>query len=128
MIILSATVTHQKWYNTPKMPDQSYSRTVYTTESGRVRPQSDQPASRPKGDGVVRVSLDRKGRAGKSVTLVTGLPGSEDDLKALAAELKRRCGTGGTLKDRVIEIQGDHRDTLVTALQSKGFIVKRSGG
>lgn len=121
------------------MPDKSYSRTVYTTESGRVCPNCGQPldggshrcvqnASRPKGDGVVRVSLDRKGRGGKSVSLVTGLPGSDEDLKTLAAELKRRCGTGGTLKDGVIEIQGDHRDTLVAALRAHGFTVKKAGG
>jgi translation initiation factor 1 len=76
----------------------------------------------------VRVSLDRKGRGGKSVTLVTGLSGSDEDLKLLAADLKRRCGTGGTLKDGVVEIQGDHRDTLVALLRAKGFNVKRAGG
>ncbi len=76
----------------------------------------------------MRVSLDKKGRGGKSVTLVTGLPGSDEDLKLLAADLKRRCGTGGTLKDGVIEIQGDHRDTLVALLRAKGLNVKRAGG
>ncbi len=119
------------------MPDKNYSRTVYTTETGRVCPECGQPiaacrckqsSSRPAGDGVIRVSLDKKGRAGKAVTLITGLPGSDEDLKALAAELKRRCGTGGTLKDGVIEIQGDHRDALIAALQSKGFRPKKSGG
>jgi translation initiation factor 1 len=59
------------------MPDKNYSRTVYTTETGRVTPDRAQPAARPEGDGVVRVSLDRKGRGGKSVSLVTGLPGSD---------------------------------------------------
>lgn len=60
--------------------------------------------------------------------MVSGLPGSDDVLKQLAAELKHRCGTGGTLKDGVIEIQGDHRDTLLELLRAKGFTVKRSGG
>jgi translation initiation factor 1 len=113
------------------------SRTVYSTETGRVCPNCGQPVAecrcrkatvRPRGDGIVRVSLDKKGRGGKSVTLVTGLPGSDEGLKLLAADLKRRCGTGGTLKDGVIEIQGDHRDTLVALLRAKGFNVKRAGG
>ncbi|RPJ41204.1 MAG: translation initiation factor Sui1 [Chloroflexi bacterium] len=121
------------------MPDKNYSRTVYTTETGRVCPDCGQPldgdkhncpprAVRPKGDGVVRVSLDRKGRGGKSVTLVTGLPGSDEEIKALAADLKRRCCAGGALKEGVIEIQGDHRDTLLAALRARGFTVKKSGG
>lgn len=115
----------------------SNSRTVYSTETGRICPDCAQPiatcrckqqARRPAGDGVVRVSLDKKGRGGKLVTIITGLPGSDEDLKTLAAELKRRCGSGGTLKDGIIEIQGDHRDTLITALQSKGFRPKKVGG
>ena len=64
--------------------------------------------------------LDKKHRGGKVVTLVTGLSGSEEELKQLAAEMKRRCGTGGTLKDGVIEIQGDHRDSLVRLAEGKG--------
>ncbi len=120
------------------MPDRNYSRTVYTTESGRVCPDCGQPmvecrckkqAARPKGDGVVRVSLDRKGRKGGVVSLITGLPGTDEELKALAAELKRRCGTGGTVKDGAIEIQGDHRDTLVELLKARGLKnVKKAGG
>ncbi len=119
------------------MPDRNYSRTVYSTESGRICPECGQPlascrckqqSARPKGDGVVRVALDRKGRAGKAVSVVTGLPGSDEELKALAAELKRRCGTGGTIKNGAIEIQGDHRDALVEALRAKGFTVKKAGG
>lgn len=119
------------------MTDRRDSRTVYTTESGRVCPTCGLPiaacrckkkAVQPAGDGVIRISLDRKGRGGKTVTVVTGLAGSEDDLKLLAAELKRRCGTGGTLKDRIIEIQGDHRDLLMELLQAKGLKPKRAGG
>lgn len=120
------------------MPDKAYSRTVYTTSTGRVCPICGQPiagcrckkqsAAATAGDGVIRVALDRKGRAGKSVTVITGLPGAPDQLKELAAELKRRCGTGGTLKNGVIEIQGDHRDALVEVLREKKFTVKRVGG
>jgi translation initiation factor 1 len=76
----------------------------------------------------VRVALERKGRGGKTVTVVSGLPGSDEQLKALTAEMKRRCGTGGTLKDGLVEIQGDQRDTLVVLLKSKGLTVKKVGG
>jgi translation initiation factor 1 len=74
------------------------------------------------------VALEKKGRGGKTVSVITGLAGTDDELRALAAELKRRCGSGGTLKDGVIEIQGDHRDTLVEALKAKGVPAKRAGG
>ena len=113
------------------------SRTVYSTETGRICPDCGQPIAacrckkphtRSNGDGIVRVSLDKKGRHGSVVTLITGLPGSDEALKTLTAELKRRCGAGGTLKDGVIEIQGDHRDALIAALQSKGFRPKKAGG
>ena len=67
----------------------------------------------PAGDGIVRVSRETKGRKGKGVTLVAGIPVSASELRSLAKQLKRRCGAGGTVKDRVIEIQGDHRDLLV---------------
>ena len=68
-----------------------------------------------------------KGRRGKIVSTVTGVPVDASELQNLAAELKRRCGTGGALKDGVIEIQGDHRDTLVEELEKRGFKVKRAG-
>ncbi len=119
------------------MPDKNYSRTVYTTESGRICPNCGQPvaecrchksSARPAGDGVVRVSLEKKGRGGSKVSVITGLPGTDEELRALTTELKRRCGTGGTLKDGVIEIQGDHRDTLVEVLRAKKFNAKRVGG
>ena len=78
-------------------------------------------------DGIVRVGRSTKGRRGKVVSTVTGVPLEEDALAALAGELKRRCGTGGALKEGVIEIQGDHRDTLVAELEQRGYRVKRSG-
>ena len=77
---------------------------------------------------MVRVGRASKGRKGKPVTTITGLPLSPADAKALATELKRLCGSGGTLKDGVIEIQGEHRDTLVTELEGRGYRVVRSGG
>jgi translation initiation factor 1 len=87
-----------------------------------------QAATIPEGDGIVRVSRQTKGRKGKGVTLITGVPVDENALHNLATQLKRRCGTGGTVKDRVIEIQGDHRDLLVEELTKQGYTVKRAGG
>ncbi len=77
---------------------------------------------------MVRVRRETKGRGGKTVTSVTGVPVPEGALALLAAELKKRCGTGGTVKDGIIEIQGDHRDTLVTELSKRGYVVKLAGG
>ncbi|MFW5824635.1 MAG: translation initiation factor Sui1 [Marinobacter sp.] len=110
---------------------------VYSTEQGRMCPDCRQPveactcrvrAAASAGDGVVRVSRETKGRKGKGVTLVTGLPLAGAELKAFAKTLKARCGTGGTVRDQTIEIQGDQRDILIPILQEQGWTVKRSGG
>lgn len=77
-------------------------------------------------DGVVRVSRER--RRGKGVTLITGAPLTGPELSALGKSLKQRCGSGGTTRDGVIEIQGDHRDVVVEQLQARGWTVKRVGG
>jgi len=82
----------------------------------------------PLGDGQVRVSRETKGRKGKGVTLISGLPVDAKDLQKLAKQLKRKCGAGGTVKDGLIEIQGEHRDLLVQALNALGYKAKRSGG
>ena len=82
----------------------------------------------PKCDGVVRVAWETKGRKGKGVTLISGVPLPPAELKTLARELKQKCGTGGTLKEGVIEIQGDQRDALIELLKARGWTVKRSGG
>jgi translation initiation factor 1 len=76
----------------------------------------------------VRVGREVKGRAGKGVTTVSGLPMSLADIEALATRLKKRCGSGGTVRDGVIEIQGDHRDVIVAELLKAGFPAKKSGG
>ncbi|MEZ6007803.1 MAG: stress response translation initiation inhibitor YciH [Planctomycetota bacterium] len=82
----------------------------------------------PAGDGIVRVGRETKGRKGKGVTVVSGVPLAGSELDALAKRLKTRCASGGTVRDGVIEIQGDHRDTLVPLLEAEGFTVKRVGG
>ena len=78
--------------------------------------------------GPVRVLLDRKGRGGKSVTVVEGVRLAADELRKLAKELKRRTGTGGSVKDGRIEIQGDQRDLVISELESRGHEVRRVGG
>jgi predicted translation initiation factor SUI1 len=77
---------------------------------------------------TVRVGRETKGRRGKGVTLVWDLPGTEETIRDLATTLKQRCGTGGTVKDRQIEIQGDQRDRITAVLIEMGFLVKRVGG
>ncbi|MEE1895001.1 translation initiation factor Sui1 [Pseudomonas otitidis] len=109
---------------------------VYSTDSGRHCPDCAQPidactckqATVPTGDGIARVRRETKGRGGKTVTTVSGVPLAGDELKELASALKRRCGTGGALKDGVIEIQGDHVDLLLDELAKRGFKAKKSGG
>lgn len=85
-------------------------------------------AAAPPRAGTVRVGRETQGRRGKGVTVITGVPLGADELAALAAELKRKCGSGGTVKNGAIEIQGDHRDALVRDLESRGWKVKRAGG
>ena len=113
-------------------------RSVYSSEHGRLCPTCSAPVDLcrckqvrkvvPDGDGIARVRRETQGRKGKTVTTITGLPLSEDDLRNLAKDLKRRCGTGGACKEGVIEIQGDHVDTLVAELEARDFKVKRAGG
>ena len=86
-----------------------------------------QPAL-PAGDGIVRVSRETKGRGGKGVTLVRGLGLAPEALAPIAKQLKAACGTGGTVKDGNIEIQGDHRERIVAWLQRQGHVVKLAGG
>ena len=81
-----------------------------------------------KGDGIVRVGRETKGRKGKGVTLIRGLPLGATELQALAKQLKQRCGSGGTVKEGIIEIQGDHRETVLAELARLGYPAKRAGG
>jgi len=111
---------------------------VYSTEGGRMCPACRQPlaqcrcqaqqAARPLGDGRVRVSRETQGRGGKAVTVVRGLPLDAAALAQLGKQLKAACGTGGTVKEGVIEVQGDHADKLLALLQAQGYAAKRAGG
>ncbi len=103
------------------------SRLVYSTDSGRIE-QPKPKAERPKGDGIVRIQRQTSGRKGKGVCLISGLDLDDDALAKLAAELKKKCGCGGALKEGVIEIQGDKRDLLKSLLEAKGLKVKLAGG
>ncbi len=100
---------------------------VFSSDQGRIRPEKKKPSA-PKGDGIVRVGRETKGRKGKGMTVITGVPLHPEGIRDLARKLKQKCGTGGTVKGGIIEIQGDHRDLLVAELQSMGYTVKRSGG
>jgi len=109
----------------------SESRRVYSTTDGDLRkppaPKARQrTAPSTPNDGIVRVSRETSGRRGKTVTVVRGVPSRE--LDAVASDLKRQCGSGGSAKDGVVEIQGDHRPKVVDRLESRGYRVKLAGG
>jgi translation initiation factor 1 len=112
-------------------------RIVYSTGVGSLCPNCRRPVREcvcPKGapaaakPAAVRVGREIKGRAGKGVTTVTGLPMSQSDIESLATRLKKRCGSGGTVREGVVEIQGDHRDAIVAELIKLGWPAKKSGG
>lgn len=119
----------------------SQSRRVYSTEQGRICPRCDKPvkkcrcgpprartAQKTSGDGIVRLGREIKGRKGKGVTTISGLDLESRQLKDLAAELKKKCGCGGSIKNGIVIIQGDHRPLLAEELKRKGYKVKMSGG
>ena len=120
------------WRPSATLPAVKNTRLVYSTESGRLRPSGPVRAvavrapSTPPADGIVRISRDRAGRNGKTVTVVRGLPVT--DLDARTAELKRLCGAGGAVKDGAVEIQGDHRERVAKKLRTLGYAVKLAGG
>ncbi len=112
---------------------------VYRSDAGRICPGCRRPLAQcackdargkpaRAGTGAVRVARATQGRGGKVVSVITGVPLGEAELATLAAELKRRCGSGGTVRDGVIEIQGEHRDTLVAELMKRGYEARRAGG
>jgi translation initiation factor 1 len=111
---------------------------VYSTEKGRMCPACTMPKTEcvcgskkgalPGGDGVVRVRRETQGRKGKGVTIISGVPLADADVKELGQRLKKMCGAGGSVKNGLIEIQGDHRDQVMKELEKNGWVVKRSGG
>ncbi|USX16420.1 translation initiation factor Sui1 [Oxalobacteraceae bacterium OTU3CAMAD1] len=113
-------------------------RLVYSTETGRICPDCGKPLAdcvcktaakaKPAGDGNVKVSRESKGRGGKTVTLVKGLALDAMALALVGKQLRGACGSGGTVKDGVIEIQGDHCDLVMEALKKQGHNPKRTGG
>lgn len=105
----------------------SNSRLVYSTDSGRIAEEKTTP-ERPKGDGIVRIQRQTSGRKGKGVCLITGIDADDGELIKIAAELKKKCGCGGAVKDGIIEIQGDKRDLIKSLLEAKGMKVKLAGG
>lgn len=137
---------YEKLFQKIQEENMSGSKLVYTSESGRICPECERPVTsclcRPgkkrqsgtdalpakPGDGIARVQRETKGRGGKTATVVTGLPVDEAKLSEIAGMLKKRCGCGGTAKDGVIVIQGDHADVIVETLQKQGFRAKRAGG
>lgn len=109
---------------------------VFSSETGMVKQRSAPPQHKSKqqsvtatpNDGTVRLRRETKGRGGGTVIVITGIPLAEAALKELAGALKKRCGCGGTVKNGIIEIQGDHRDVLLSELQARGYRVKAAGG
>lgn len=117
------------------------SRLVYSTETGRIFPNGGKPENKCsckskksnlktdiKFDGVIRIRRESKGRKGKTVTTISGFQEGTDNLKQIAKNLKSQCGSGGSIKDGVIIIQGDHRQTIQSELQKQGYKVKLAGG
>lgn len=103
---------------------------VYSSETGRITHDKRAPerSAAPPSDGTVRLRREVKGRGGGTVIVISGVPLDGPKLKELAGALKKRCGCGGTVKEGVIEIQGDQRDLLLRELQARGFRVKLAGG
>jgi translation initiation factor 1 len=117
------------------------SRLVYSTETGRVCPGCQKSAAKctckkkkPRAqtniklDGKIRIRREKKGRKGKTVTTVSGFQLNEIELKDIAAQLKRKCGTGGSVKDGIIVIQGDHREALQAEFEKLGYTAILAGG
>ncbi len=121
------------------------SRLVYSTDAGRIcskcgnptdqckckkgkAAKNTRPSSGYPDDGIVRIRREIKGRKGKIVTAIFGLPFDDNELKQFAKTLKRRCGTGGSVKDGIIVIQGDHREILFEEIRKKGYTAKTAGG
>ena len=114
------------------------SRLVYSSDGGRVAPPKEAKPARSRAataglprvpdDGVVRISRQKQGRGGKTVTVVTGLPGSEAELDSLLKDLKQHCGAGGSRNGRALEVQGDNRERIRAYLETRGLKPRLAGG
>ena len=104
-------------------------KVVWSSTDGDLRKARDpQPAARSAAGGRVKVRRELAGRRGKAVTTIAGVPLADPELRELAGRLKKRCGVGGSAKEGVIELQGDHRDTVVEVLRADGYDVVLAGG
>lgn len=119
------------------MKSKKHAGVVYSTEAGKICPKCGNSIKECEcgkrgfvapNDGIIRIGRETKGRKGSGVSVITGVPLEEKELKNLAKRLKQKCGTGGTIKSDKIEIQGDHRDKLKQELSKLGYTVKLSGG
>ncbi len=104
------------------------SRLVYSTDKGRIKTTDSETAATPAGDGIVRIRRETSGRKGNAATTISGVPLPDPELKALAKKLKQSCGSGGSVKNAIIEIQGDHREKVRDLLTQEGYTVKLAGG
>lgn len=121
------------------------SRLVYSTDTGRICPKCGKPSAKctckkkkpaktikPQSgypdDGIIRIRREVKGRKGKTATVISGISLNDSDLKLFAKKLKMQCGSGGSVKDGVIIIQGDHRETLLIEIKKQGYNAKLAGG
>ncbi len=104
------------------------SRLVYSTDKGRIKTTDSEAETSPTGDGIVRIRRETSGRKGNAATTISGVPLPEAELKALAKKLKQTCGSGGSVKNAIIEIQGDHREKVRDLLTKEGYTVKLAGG
>ena len=111
------------------MPKRGDTKVVWSSSDGDLRKARDpQVKARLEGGGRVKVRRETAGRRGKTVTTVSNVPVDDDGLKALAGKLKKRCGVGGSAKDGIVELQGDHRDAVVEVLKAEGYDVVLAGG
>ena len=111
------------------MAKRGETKVVWSSSDGDLRKARDpQVKARLEGGGRVKVRRETAGRRGKTVTTVSNVPVDDDGLKALAGRLKKRCGVGGSAKDGIVELQGDHRDAVVEVLRAEGYDVVLAGG
>lgn len=104
------------------------SRLVYSTDTGRIKEDKQPAKAIATGDGIVRIRRETSGRNGKGVTTISGILADERELKDIAKQLKQLCGVGGSVKDGVIEIQGDQREKIKIELERRQYTVKLAGG